>query len=99
MFKTEFPMNQTETYMECLIPQEELAKWYLPLPLVQACWVVRPKACLCFSGRGRKPSRLTNHTAYQNVTMVAFVHLSRSLCNDSVIHSLESILKVLKSVT
>lgn len=31
MFKTEFPMNQTETYMECLIPQKELAKRYLQL--------------------------------------------------------------------
>lgn len=31
MFKTEFPMNQAEMYMECLIPQEELAKWFLQL--------------------------------------------------------------------
>lgn len=99
MFKTEFPMNQAEMYMECLIPQEELAKWFLQLASAHACWVAHTTACLCFNGRGRKPSRLTKHTAYQNITMVAFVHLSRSLCSDSAIHSLESILKVLKSVT
>lgn len=99
MLKTEFPMNQTEMYMECLIPQEELATGFLQLASRSGLLGGTSMACLCFNGRGRKPSRLTNHTAYQNVTMVAFVHLSRSLCNDSAIHSLESILKVLKSIT
>lgn len=52
-------MSQTEMYMECLIPEEQLDKSFLPL--VYACWFRLPMTChfASMAGVGNHQGSLT----------------------------------------